>query len=731
MLKQLFRTKHTLVVTSHTSTATTSRPLSSSSSWCSSSPVSDSTSTILNRSSGAFQLRRCKTRIANPSPRFHLPKTQLHTHLKPPKANQTLKTYLKSNSATKALLLFRDILRTSPATTDSYTLLFVLKACTQKSVSLEGKQMHALVLKYGFESIVYLQTSLMNMYSAAGDVVDAHLVFDEIPSKNIVCWTTLVSAYVDNQKPNEALQLFRQMQMHNVEPDQVTLTVALSACADLGALEMGEWINAYVCHKYGFDTDLCLNNALVNMYAKCGDIGTARRLFYRIREKDVMTWTSMIVGHALHGQAEEALTLFGQMKEASKNTRKNKRNGDFESGLVVPNHVTFIGVLMACSHAGMVEEGKWHFRSMSQEYGLKPREAHFGCMVDLFCRAGLLQDAYDFILKMTGPSNAVMWRTLLGACSLHGDIKLGSQVRVKLLELEPTYAGDDVTLSNIYAAKGMWDRKMVVRDQMKQRRPPGCSSIEVGRSISEFVSADDDHPLRTEIYEILRQLIATAAAKSPQLSSNPTPFLAVMESGELQRVGVVQRVPLLIVNFVAGALVLLFALGGIAGALAGKASDSGVVRGAGLGAVAGAVLSVEILEASRDLLCLGRPGARRSSLMAEITEELICWRFEEVNLATSEVVLANQVSLANLRHDVYGGAETRGLSRNVLNKLPSHVVLKDTKAARGCCCTICLQDVEVGEIARTLPLCQHTFHLACVDKWLSKHASCPLCRRDV
>ncbi|KAM1238393.1 NEP1-interacting protein-like 2 [Malus sylvestris] len=182
-----------------------------------------------------------------------------------------------------------------------------------------------------------------------------------------------------------------------------------------------------------------------------------------------------------------------------------------------------------------------------------------------------------------------------------------------------------------------------------------------------------------------------------------------MESVGLQRVGVVQRLPLLVVNLVAGALVLLFALagfftGGIAGALAGKASDRGVVRGAGLGAVAGAVLSVEILEASRDLLRLGRPGWRRSSLM---------------------------VTLANLRHDVDGGAETRGLSRDVLKKLPSDVILKDTKAARGCCCTICLQDVEEGETARTLPMCQHTFHLACVDKWLSRHGSCPLCRRDL
>ncbi|BBH03977.1 RING/U-box superfamily protein [Prunus dulcis] len=185
--------------------------------------------------------------------------------------------------------------------------------------------------------------------------------------------------------------------------------------------------------------------------------------------------------------------------------------------------------------------------------------------------------------------------------------------------------------------------------------------------------------------------------KNPTLSfSNPTTFclyLTVMEPAELQRVGVVQRVPLLIINFVAGALVLLCALagfftGGIAGALAGKASDKGVVRGAGLGAVAGAVLSVEILEASRDLLRLGRPGSRRSSLMAEITEELICWRFEEENLAPPEGHTANQwqVTFANLRrdeiYDAFGGSETKGLSRDVLKKLPSHVIVGDTRAAQ-------------------------------------------------
>lgn len=429
---------------------------------------------------------------------YYLPKTQLHTHLKPPRANQKLNSYLKSNHPTKALILFRELLRKSLSTIDSYSLLFVLKACTQKSSSVEGKQLHSLVIKFGFELNIHLQTSLVNLYSSTCNLIDAHQVFDEMPSKNLVCWTALISAYVDNQKPSKALQLFRQMQMGNLDPDEVTITVALSACADLGALETGEWIHAYVRRIKGLNKDLCLKNALINMYAKCGDVKAARSLFESLRKKDVTTWTSMIVGHALHGQAEEALKLFAEMKEATKSIK---------TSMIIPNDVTFLGVLMSCSHAGLIEEGKQHFRSMIEDYGLKPRDPHFGCMVDLFCRAGLVEEAYNFMSNMPVRKNPVVWRTLLSACGLNGNVELGTKVRQKLLELEPTHVGDSVALSNIYAAKGMWDKKMSVRDQIKQRRAPGCSSIELkGSGISEFVAGDNNHPLRSEIYEVLRSL---------------------------------------------------------------------------------------------------------------------------------------------------------------------------------------------------------------------------------
>ncbi|KAJ4974010.1 hypothetical protein NE237_007184 [Protea cynaroides] len=341
------------------------------------------------------------------------------------------------------------------------------------------------------------------MYSAIENLDDAHRLFDEIPSKNVVCWTSLISAYVNNGKPNKALKLFRQMQMENVEPDQVTVTVALSACADLGALDMGGWIHAYVCHYQGIEADLCLNNALINMYAKCGDIRKARRLFDGAKQKDVTTWTSMIIGHALHGQTEEALELFAKMEEGNKHRKRNRNNGDQRNKLVLPNQVTFIGVLMACSHAGLVEEGKHYMKSMKENYGLTPQISHYGCMVDLLCRAGLLEEAYGFIMDMPIQPTAVVWRTLLSACSLHGNIELAANIRHLLHELEPSHTGDDVTMSNTYAAAGLWNHKLTVRDQMMQWRTPGCSSIEVGSSVHEFVAADNNHPLRRDIYAIL------------------------------------------------------------------------------------------------------------------------------------------------------------------------------------------------------------------------------------
>ncbi|KHN45235.1 Putative pentatricopeptide repeat-containing protein [Glycine soja] len=261
-------------------------------------------------------------------------KAETPISLKPPKANQTLKKHLECNIHTKVLLLFRFFLRKRPTLNliDSYSLLYALKACNHKHSSTQGKQLHALIIKFGYQTIVQLQITLLKTYA-----------------------------------------------------------------------------------------------------------------------------------QRVHGQAREALQLFSEMR-------------DKDDCVLTPNDVTFIGVLMACSHAGMVEEGKLHFRKVG----------------------GHLRDSYDFIMEMPVPPNAVVWRTLLGACSVRGELELAAEVRQKLLKLDPGYVVDSVAMSNIYANKGMWNKKIVVKNQIKQSRAPGCSSIEVGSGVSEFVVSDDNHPLMTD-----------------------------------------------------------------------------------------------------------------------------------------------------------------------------------------------------------------------------------------
>lgn len=445
--------------------------------------------------------------IVNSSLTSRLPKTTPHDFLRPPKANQTLRKYLKTHSASRAIVFFKKLWRQNPSAVDSYSSLFALKACTQESLIVEGRQLHAIVKKLGFEPVIYLQTCLIELYSKMGDVDCAHHIFDEVYYKNAICWTSLINAYVDNNMASKALIIFRQMLVNKVEPDQIALTVALAACADLGALSVGEWVHAYTCRKHGLETDLCLYNALIDMYVKCGEIKAAHKLFCISREKDVFTWTSMIVGHALHGQSIEALDLFAQMKRTRSSVERSK-------SCILPNDITFLGVLMACSHAGMVEEGKQYFRSMIDGYGLQPRLPHLGCMVDLLCRAGLLEEAYEFIMRILVQPNALIWRMLLGACCIHGDIELGAKVRKELLKLDPAHVGDDVALSNMYAGRGLWYEKLMVRDSIECRRVPGCSSVEVASVVNEFVAGDTHHPLKAEIYNVLGYLMGTVRSYS-------------------------------------------------------------------------------------------------------------------------------------------------------------------------------------------------------------------------
>ncbi|XP_019083363.1 PREDICTED: putative pentatricopeptide repeat-containing protein At1g74400 [Camelina sativa] len=429
----------------------------------------------------------------------------LRYHTKSLKSNHTLKHYLESGEPIKALLNFRHRFRKSPSFIDSFSVLFAIKASSaQKGSSFDGRQIHTIVRKLGFNTVIQIQTSLVGFYSAASDVDDARQVFDEtLEKQSIVLWTAMISAYNENHRSVEAIELFQRMEAEKIELDEVIVTVALSACADLGAVQMGERI--YSCgvkRKRRMGMDLTLRNSLLNMYVKSGEVEKARKLFDETIGKDVTTYTSMIFGYALNGQAQESLELFKKMKTIDQS----------QDVVITPNDVTFIGVLMACSHGGLVEEGKRHFKSMTEDYNLKPREAHFGCMVDLFCRSGHLKDAHEFINQMPIKPNAVLWRTLLSACCLQGNVELGEEVQRRIFELDHDHVGDYVALSNIYASKGMWDEKWKMRDRVRKRRVPGKSWIELGSIITEFVSGHDDNEKKQlmmgEISEVLRCLVS-------------------------------------------------------------------------------------------------------------------------------------------------------------------------------------------------------------------------------
>ncbi|XP_052489045.1 pentatricopeptide repeat-containing protein At5g15300 isoform X1 [Gossypium raimondii] len=303
-------------------------------------------------------------------------------------------------------------------------------------------------------------------YAKRGEMESARKLFNEVLKKDVVTWNAMIAGYVLSGECKKALEMFEEMKTVGERPDEVTMLSLLNACADLGDLQVGmkiHWSLSEMVSSSGFN--VLLGNALIDMYAKCGSIGRALKVFQDMREKDVSTWNSVIGGLAIHGHAEESINLFTEMRRSK----------------VRPNEITFVGVLVACSHAGRVNEGRQYFKLMRDGYNIEPNIRHYGCMVDMLGRAGLLDEAFKFIDSMVIEPNAIIWRTLLGACRIHGNVELGSRANARLLKIRRDESGDYVLLSNIYASKGEWDRVEKVRKMMDDtgvRKDPGYSLIE-------------------------------------------------------------------------------------------------------------------------------------------------------------------------------------------------------------------------------------------------------------
>lgn len=376
---------------------------------------------------------------------------------------------------------------------DEVTIVVVLSACSKLGDLDLGRRIHRYIDDNKVLLDVFVGNALVDMYLKCGDVEFAYKLFEEMPERNVVSWNSIISGLVQQGEFKEALVMFRRMQAKGFEPDDVTLVGVLNSCANLGALELGKWVHLYV-DRNRIKADGFIGNALVDMYAKCGSIDQALEVFSGMRCRDVYSYTAMIVGFAMHGQGERALSLFSEMSRVG----------------IKPDEVTFVGVLSACSHVGLVDEGQRHFEDMSRLYDLCPQIEHYGCMVDLLGRAGLLEEAEEFIRTMRVQPDAFIWGALLGACRIHGKVKLGESIAKRLLELEPERDGAYVLMSNIYASASRWRDVLKVRKEMKMRKvkkTPGCSMIELDGVVHEFRMGDISHPRAREIYMMLDEIV--------------------------------------------------------------------------------------------------------------------------------------------------------------------------------------------------------------------------------
>ncbi|KAI5348589.1 hypothetical protein L3X38_001476 [Prunus dulcis] len=391
--------------------------------------------------------------------------------------NSMISGYSKMGYAGDAVRLFQEM-RDAEFEPDEMSLVSILGACGDLGDLSLGRWVESFVVENKLELNSYVGSALIGMYGKCGDLSSARRVFDSMKKKDRVTWNAMITGYAQNGMSDEAMVLFDDMKERGVKPDKITLVGMLSACALIGALDLGRWIDIYASER-GIQQDIYVGTALIDMYAKCGSLANALRVFEDMPQKNEVSWNAMISALAFHGRAHEAISLFKSMTEGAGATR--------------PNDITFVGVLSACVHVGLVDEGRQLFNLMSSSFGLVPKVEHYSCLVDLLSRAGLVHDAWDFIKKMPEKPDEVVLGALLGACKKCKNVDVTKQVVQLLLELEPSNSGNYVISSKIYANLKMWDESAKMRVLMKQRgvsKTPGCSWIGNEHQLHEFHSGD-------------------------------------------------------------------------------------------------------------------------------------------------------------------------------------------------------------------------------------------------
>ncbi|KAI5664750.1 hypothetical protein M9H77_24073 [Catharanthus roseus] len=399
--------------------------------------------------------------------------------------------YIEFGRFREAIDMFWRLLRMG-LTPDSLTLVRVISACSQLRDLSAGEWLHKYVMESKMERNVFVVTSLVDMYVKFGQMDSARHVFEGMQEKDVVSWSSMILGYAANGLPKEALELFYQMKEEDLKPDCYVIVGVLSACSRLGALDVGELACSLV-DKNDFLYNPILGTALIDMYAKCGKIIQAWDIFLGMKVKDLVVWNAIISGLAMSGHVKSAFSCFGKLEK---------------SGLR-PDENTFIGLLCGCTHAGLVDDGRRYLYSMNSVYSLNPTIEHYGCMVDLLGRAGLLDEAHSLIKLMPMKPNAVVWGALLSGCRLHRDTQLAELVLHQLIELEPWNSANYVLLSNIYSAQNKWDDSQNIRSIMSERgiqKIPAYSWIELDGVVHEFLVGDMSHPISEKIYGKLSEL---------------------------------------------------------------------------------------------------------------------------------------------------------------------------------------------------------------------------------
>lgn len=403
--------------------------------------------------------------------------------------------YAHNGTADEAINLFNEMI-SKRAEPNSVSVISALQACEATCNLGQGKKIHEIATRKGLELDVFVSTALIDMYMICSSPGEAIKLFEKIPKKDAVSWMTLLSGCVQNGLAYKSIELFVNMLSNEIQPDVNIMVKILTSCSELGVLQQLICVHSYVI-KSGFEDNNFIGASLIECYSKCASLHNATKVFKAIKDKDAVIWSSMIAGYGIHGQGKEALELFNYMVKISK---------------LKPTNVTFLSVLTACSHAGLVKEGIKMFNAMLNEYQITPEANHYAVMVDLFGRKGELNKAMDVINHINVSVGPQIWGTLLGACRIHHNTKLGEIVATNLFQSDSSYSsdvGNFILLSNMHAANKDWDNVEKLRTIIKRNnmtKVNGQSAIEVKSELHSFTANDRFHPETETIHGLLTSL---------------------------------------------------------------------------------------------------------------------------------------------------------------------------------------------------------------------------------